>query len=60
MKNKIISAIGLVIIAACLAACASNKVEEKKENPYKKRATDIVQNSSFEISSSIPSELNLK
>ena len=50
MKNKLLSALAIAIIALGFASCASNEPEEQKENQYKKRATEIVQNSSFETS----------
>ena len=50
MKNKLLSALAIAIIALGFASCASNKPEKPEENQYKKRATEIVQNSSFETS----------
>ncbi|MCR4714637.1 MAG: hypothetical protein K5751_09715 [Treponemataceae bacterium] len=50
MKNKLLSALAIAIIAFSFISCSSTKQEEKEDNQYKKRATEIVQKSSYEVS----------
>lgn len=48
MKNKIISAIGIAIIASCLIGCASSEPAKQKDNQYKDRAKEIVKKTAYD------------
>ena len=58
MKNKIISAIGIAIIASCLIGCASNEPAKQNTNPYKDRAKEIVTRNAYNEVPSVYDILN--